>query len=51
MTSVTLRPDKEKGTVIVAKGKLVGGGDMEKLVGRRLTIERAQEALPGTEEE
>lgn len=48
--SVTLMPDPKRDTVVVARAKLGGAADLDKLVGRQVKIEKAQRELPGVED-
>ena len=43
--SVTLMPDPQRDTVVVARAKLGGAADLDKLVGRQVRIEKAQREL------
>ena len=47
--SVTLLPDPKRGTVVIARAKLGGASNLDKLVGRQVKVEKAQPELPGTE--
>ena len=50
VTAVSLRPHPDRATGVVATAKVRGGPDLEKLIGRSLNLERAQESLLGEAE-
>ncbi len=51
VVSVTLTPDKKQPGTIHAKAKLTGLGELERLVGRPVDLEKAQTELLGTNDE